>query len=118
MFPPLLMCPSLSHSNLDSNRCLATKQGDHEWATFVFWIVEAIVFADESGIGMARSNAMPTVGLYGTKFSRLFRDVIATVGSYGEIYERNLEDLVPREGLNLLADFTSPLRSHVPGLVQ
>lgn len=114
----VLMLTSLSHSNLDSNRCLATRQADHEWSTFVFWIAEAIVFAEQNGMGKATSNSMPTVGLYGSNFNRLFRNVIAAVGSYNEIYERNLEDLIPRQGLNLLADMTSPLRFHIPGILE
>ena len=78
------------------------------------------LFDEENGIGKAESNKMPTVGLFGPQFSRLFRDIIAAIGSYGDIYERNLAELTPCRGLNLLLIFgmNSHLQFHVPGMLQ
>jgi len=86
----------------------------------VFWVAEATVCAEESGITERTSNSMPLVNLFGLDFSRMFRDAIGTVGNHGEIYSYNLEPDIPREGLNQLAqqNATGPLHLSFPGIFQ
>jgi len=86
----------------------------------VFWTVDALVYAEESGITKSKSNSMPIVNLFGKGFSRMLRDAIGTVGNYGEIYSRNLEPSIPREGLNRLVqdNTTGPLYLSFPGIFQ
>ena len=79
-----------------------------------------MVHAEENGITQGTANEMPAVMLYGSKFSRIFRDVIASVGSYGEVYERNLAQHIPRAGMNLLYNTShqSPLIPMMPGMLE
>lgn len=103
-----------SPSAVDLNLCLATREDDVQWSKFVFWILEATVFAEENGVTEVTSNEMPTVGLFGDDFQRMFRDAMFVTGNYGEIYDRNLEAHVPRSGLNLLFDNANPGPLHFP----
>ena len=93
----------------DETRCLVTRQVDHQWSSFVYWIVRSTFIAESKGISFNNSNEMPAIGLFGPEYRRMFRDVILNVGNYGEMYEWNLGKLIPREGLNLLnTDPVSP----------
>lgn len=120
IFLTIFFAANLLYSYLDSNRCLATREDDREWSIFVFWIVEAIVYAEANGIHRESSNEMPTVALYGIQFERMFRDAIGTVGNYGDIYVRNVEKFIPRTGLNGLFNMKhpEPLLEYVPGIFQ
>ncbi|CAB9525772.1 extracellular solute-binding protein [Seminavis robusta] len=84
------------------NRCLVTKQDDPQFASFVFWVVEAIIYAEEQGITQATANDMVDVNLYGENFSKMFRDAIYFAGSYGEIFDRNLGNLFLERGRNAI----------------
>jgi general L-amino acid transport system substrate-binding protein len=87
---------------------VATRQDDPVWSTFVFWIVNALIYAEENGITQATSRRMPVVDLFGRLNFRVFRDAVGAAGSLGEIYDRNAgSSSVEREGLNLLN--TNPL---------
>ncbi|CAB9521145.1 extracellular solute-binding protein [Seminavis robusta] len=101
------------------NFCLATRQDDPDWSWFVYWLVMATFYAEDSGIGSLNSNDMPEVFVFGPAQNRMFRDSILVVGSYAEIYERNVEDLIPRAGRNFLNDFIHPGPQHyvVPGFI-
>lgn len=81
---------------------MATRQDDHQWSSFVYWLVSATFHAEENGIDQGSSNEMPVTNLFGPNLSRMFRDAILAVGNYGEIYNRTLEAIVPRSGRNLL----------------
>jgi len=80
-----------TETGADANLCLATTEDNHSWSAFVFWIVQATFFAEESQITRLTANQMPTIHLYGPRFTRIFRDAISAVGSYGELHEWSLE---------------------------
>ncbi|CAB9503211.1 extracellular solute-binding protein [Seminavis robusta] len=102
----------------EENYCLATVGDDHDWSAFVYWIVEAITFAEEEGINSTTSVRMPEVLLYGPSMKRMFRDAILAVGSYAEIYERNLQTLIPRDGRNMLnPGLNGPQHYVLPGII-
>ncbi|CAB9503210.1 extracellular solute-binding protein [Seminavis robusta] len=102
----------------EENCCLATASDDHDWSSFVYWIVEAITFAEEEGINSTTSIQMPEVLLYGPSMKRIFRDAILAVGSYAEIYERNLQTLIPRAGRNVLnPGLNGPQHYVLPGII-
>ncbi|CAB9503214.1 extracellular solute-binding protein [Seminavis robusta] len=102
----------------EENYCLATVSDDHDWSTFVYWIVEAITFAEEEGINSTTSIRMPEVLLYGPSMKRMFRDAILAVGSYAEIYERNLQTWIPRDGRNMLnPGLNGPQHYVLPGII-
>lgn len=96
---------------------LVTRQDDPQWSDFAYWTVGAIFYAEENGITAESSNKMPIVNLFGRKYARFMRDIIAAVGNYGEIYERNVEAEVPRGGLVLVnSNPTGPQHYPLPGL--
>ena len=82
---------------------LATHQDDPQWSDFVYWIVSAIIFAEEQDISSRNSNEMPGVELFGRDYERMLRDAILVVGNYGEIVSRVEGVSGPfRDGLNQL----------------
>lgn len=90
------------YSEEEDNLCLATRQDDHDWYTFVYWIVAGTFYAEEHNVTSTNFHDMPEVNVYGPDFTRMFKDSILAMGSYAEIYERNVEPLFPRQGRNLL----------------
>lgn len=87
---------------------MATREDDHQWSAFTYWVVMATFHAEEENITQVSSNKMPLVSLFGLGRSRMFRDAILAVGNYGEIYERSMESFVPRSGRNELNNNTVP----------
>ena len=61
---------------------LVTRQDDDQWSSFVYWVVSAIFFAEEEGIGQLQSLQMPLVNLFGTEFSSMFRNEEAGNGDF------------------------------------
>ncbi|CAB9503850.1 extracellular solute-binding protein [Seminavis robusta] len=84
------------YSDSEDNFCLATRQDDHDWISFVYWVVMATIYAETNDIGSHSSHGMPEVLVFGSDLKRMFRDAILTVGSYAEIYARNVEPFIPR----------------------
>ena len=80
--------------------CMATRNDDLQWAKFVYWIVESLIYAEEASITKEDAARMPQVNLFGSGFQNMFQDSVATVGNYGSIYSQNLESIVPRDSLN------------------
>ena len=96
-----------------------TRQVDHQWSSFVYWIVRSTFIAERLGISFANSNDMPVIELFGLEYRRMIRDVLLNVGNYGDMYEWNLGELIPREGLNLLdSNPTTPLFRPMPWSLQ
>lgn len=82
---------------------MVTRQDDPQFSAFIKWIVTAIFYAEEEGIDVQMAEAMPTVSLFGPRYGRMLINAVAAVGNYGEIYDRNLQNTVPRVGLNELS---------------
>ena len=89
-------------------------EGDHDWSSFVYWVLEATIFAEENAIDNFYSNGMPEAYVFGKSFKRMLRDAILAVGNYGQIYSRNLEPIIPRSGRNLLNDMSNPGPQQLP----
>ncbi|CAB9499983.1 Putative amino-acid ABC transporter-binding protein YhdW [Seminavis robusta] len=105
------------YGSVDDNHCLAALQDDPNWSSYIFWLVSAIVYAEEKGITPETCNDMPYIYVFGSSLKRIFRDAILGVGNYGQIYDRNLAAILPRIGRNLLnANPLGPQLYHVPGL--
>ena len=109
--------PDQADSAWDENLCLATRQNDPQWSSFVNWVVDGTIHAEENGITQRLSNSMPVINVFGGNFSRFFRDALHAVGNYGEIYERNLSPLLRRSGRNTINSVSNPGPQHyvVPG---
>lgn len=100
--------------------CLATRDDDQQWATFVYWIVSAAFHAEANGINQRLSNAMPEVHLFGPNFLRMLRDPILEFGNYAELYERNVGPYIPRGGRNQINSIRAPGPQFfpIPGLLR
>ena len=90
------------------NLCLATRQEDHLWSSFVYWIAAGIIEAEEAGITQGMSNNMPDVFLFGSLYDLMFQDAILAVGNYHEIYQKHLQEYIPRSGRNQLNQNSGP----------
>jgi len=99
---PYFFAPHKGDMAEEENLCLMTRQEDTDWSSFVYWIVESVVYAEENNIDRFTSNSMPEVFLYGEDFKRMFRDAVLAVGNYADVYNRNLAPSMPRSGRNLL----------------
>ena len=96
---------------------LVTAESDPLWSSYVQWIANSVIMAEENGFDQERADFMPDVNLFGVEYARVFEDTVAAVGSYKEIYERSLEEHLPRSGPNLLnSDPLRPMLYALPGL--
>lgn len=98
----MLSNPFRSANSLDENLCLATREDDLQWSSFVHWTVASTIYAEDNGISQRMSNAMPEINWFGRALSRSFRDAVHAVGSYAAIFERNVLPFYPRSGRNQL----------------
>ena len=92
----------------EENRCLVSRQDDPQFASFVYWVVAATIYAEEQGITWATANNMPDVNLFGEDYIKMFRDAIYYSGNYGEIFERNLGNVLPERGRNAINNMNAP----------
>lgn len=102
----------------DSPLTVVTSQTDQTWSSFVYWILDALHYAEEEGITQATSSKMPYNYLFGGELERSFRDAVAAVGNYGEIFERHAAATgIKRLGQNQLNQYPyqAQLNSY-PGL--
>ena len=81
---------------------------DADWSSFVYWVVEASVWAEENGITSNEFRLVPEVECFGPRFEWMFKGSILGRGNYAEIYTRNNDTLPPRNSPNLLNDGSSP----------
>lgn len=94
--------------SFDANLCLATRQDDPQWSSFVYWSAISLVFAEDRGITQRLSPQMPEVNLFGPQFQFMFRDAVHSVGNHGQIYDRDVARYVTRDGRNMLNAIKSP----------
>jgi general L-amino acid transport system substrate-binding protein len=95
---------------------VVTRMDDPVWSDFVYWVVEALFIAEEQGITKDTAENMPRTDLFGGLFRDMLRNAVSAGGAYNELYSRNLEDIVPRAGLNLLNNGSQPQFYPLPGL--
>lgn len=79
-----------------------TRENDIQWSDFVYWVVQAVIYAEEQAITANISGDMPVVTLFGEQLKQMFRDCISAVGSYAQLYNNALQDVIPRSGANRL----------------
>ena len=96
---------------------LVTAESDPLWSSYVHWIANSLIMAEEDGFDQERADFMPSVEIFGPEYSRAFEGAVAAVGSYKEIFERSLEEHLPRSGPNLLnSNPLGPMLYVLPGL--
>ena len=93
---------------------LMTRVIDERWSDYVFWIVMAIIYAEEEGIRAANSIDMPLVSLFGEVLDTMLSDCISFVGNYADMYNNSLQNFIPRSGANMLNDGAGPQLYPVP----
>ena len=81
---------------------LVTRESDPRFTDFVNWVLQALMSAEENNITQEEAANLSKSELFGKTFAGAFRSAVSAVGNYGEIYKRNLENLIPRGGLNTL----------------
>ncbi|CAB9501013.1 extracellular solute-binding protein [Seminavis robusta] len=69
-------------SLFDPNLALATREDDPQWSSFVFWVANSFVFAEENQIAQRLSGLMPVSNVFSMKFSRMLRNAVHAVGNY------------------------------------
>lgn len=79
---------------------LMTRQDDPEWATFVDWIVRALITAEALNITQETAHEIGTTDLFGPEYENMFVQAIATVGNYGELYDRHYGEILKRTRYN------------------
>lgn len=107
-----------TYFSFDENLCLATSQDDPQWASFVYWTAQSLVYAEEHDLEQYQSYEMPLVHAFGPGYVRIFRDTIHYAGNYGDLYASTVAPILPRQGrnrLNLKEDKISPLVYIPPG---
>ena len=76
---------------------MASLATEPELGDLLFWILTAMMHAEERSISSRTANQMlPPVSLLGADFTNMLRNAVAAVGNYGDLYPRHLEDLHPR----------------------
>ncbi|KAL7550129.1 hypothetical protein ACHAWF_013366, partial [Thalassiosira exigua] len=85
---------------------LVTRKNDQSWTDTANWIVRILVHSEMAGIVQADADKLShdvkvDVGIP-VSLEIDFVSAVSAVGNYGEIYARNMEEVVPRKGLNLL----------------
>ena len=81
---------------------LVTREGDPTFSDFVYWVVNAVQYAEENGIDSTTASEMPTTFLFGPRYENMLIDAVSAVGNHGDIYARHVESVYPRAGLNNL----------------
>ena len=87
---------------------LATRNDDALFSGLVNWLIMALIYAEEEELSQSTATRMPALSLFGDAMRQAFVDCISLVGNYGDIYQRTMNQIIPREGRNLL--------NAVPGL--
>lgn len=108
--------PYVTNDTLHSRDLLAmvTQPSDVQWSSFVYWIVSALVFAEEEAISQADANRMPLVNSFGPAMSTMLQDAILVTGSYLDIYNRNAKAGYPRARINKVNNHIPAGPLHLP----
>mmetsp|Transcript_13879 Transcript_13879/g.20312 ORF Transcript_13879/g.20312 Transcript_13879/m.20312 type:complete len:147 (-) Transcript_13879:120-560(-) len=100
----------------EGSLALATNQDDVQWSSFIYWTVNAIIYAEETNITKSSSSKMPLVNLFSPQHRLMMKRVIKEVGNYGDIFDRHVDNVGPRDGLNMLNSGSGPQLHPVPGI--
>ena len=96
---------------------IVTREDDPVWSDFVYWVLQATIYAEEQGITQQTAAAeMPLTNLFGDLFTRMLQNAVQAAGNIGETTTRNVERLIPRAGLNTLNDDGGPQLYALPGI--
>ena len=83
---------------------LVTRDGDPEWSKLANLIVEALYTAER--LGVAKETAAADLAQVSSDLDdglvSFILAIISTTGNMHELYRRHIEDIFPRQGLNLL----------------
>lgn len=97
---------------------MLTRGNDAQFSDFVNWVFRSLLVAEARGVTQNTAGMMEKTGAFGTEFESMFIDAVRSVGSYGEMYSRHLQEVVPRQGLNLINQGTGLIYSYPFGAVE
>lgn len=93
---------------------VVSREGDTFWTDVVYWVVESLFSAEESGIEHATATEFPETPYFGGAYTRMYQHAIAQVGNNGEMCERHLQKIVPQSPLNPINNGTAGLMYSFP----
>jgi ABC-type amino acid transport substrate-binding protein len=90
---------------------MMTRDNDSKWSNFANTVLQALFAAEELGITKNDANNLMNgdASLVTPSFESQLLRVVAAIGNYAEVYDRNIENILPRSGLNLLNNGTTGL---------
>jgi general L-amino acid transport system substrate-binding protein len=90
---------------------MMTRDNDSKWSNFANTVLQALFAAEELGITKNDANNLMNgdASLDTPSFESQLLRVVAAIGNYAEVYDRNIENILPRSGLNLLNNGTTGL---------
>ncbi|CAB9521369.1 expressed unknown protein [Seminavis robusta] len=87
-FPPawiVFSSPYFYDSDSMKSYGLATSSNeDARWSDFLWWILQALLYAEEMGISSETYEEMPPVGLFVEDLIPMFQNAVRAVSSYGD----------------------------------
>ena len=87
-----------------------TRSADRQWTKMTSWIFEALIQAEESGIGIASAGLMQATNVFNDakySFDNLFRNAVGANGNFGEIWDKTMP--FSRPAMNTVCDGSSGL---------
>ena len=72
-----------SVEDMNDTFCLATKAGDAKWSSFVTWILDGLIQAEENGVKDETAYKMPEVKLFGISMLECSRIVCSFLVALG-----------------------------------
>ena len=100
---------------------IVTRQDDPLFSDLIEWLIQALIFAEEEGITKDSAQQLESTYVFGGNvtnphpvFDRVFENAIGVRGNYGEMYQYNVQSHLPRGGMNLLNNGSSPIMYSFP----
>ncbi|CAJ1933061.1 unnamed protein product [Cylindrotheca closterium] len=97
--------------------CLMHRSDDQQFSDLIKWIVFGFFYAEENGYTSVNFFEMPQTNLFGPELTKMWQNSIRRVGNYAQIYEGNIGGAIPRSGMNLRNDLSSPQLFAAPGTI-
>lgn len=100
---------------------MVTRKNDQTWTDIVNWVLNSLIYAEIANISQENADELNSVEHVSIDEIDIALSV-KEVGNYGDIYKRNMEEVVPRKGLNLLYSTSEEnksglLYSHPTGVI-
>jgi len=97
--------------NLFSKTPVSTvvRSDDQQWADFVNWVIKSFFVAEQQNITNENAQEFMTTDLFGPEYENMFINAISAVGNYEQLYMKHFDESIPRGGLNVINNGSTPL---------